>query len=368
MSLFLHINLFLLMCFILLYFYFSYAMISPLDSTSCQLLGQFHLNGMHMAGDVVLGGLFEIHIFSVFPDLSFTSEPQHPTCHSFDVLGFRQAQTMAFAIDEINRNSNLLPNVTLGYSLYDNCLSLGIGFRAALSLASGQEEQFILDKTCAGNPPVVGIVGDASSTRSIAISAVLGLYRVPMVSYFATCSCLSDRQKFPSFFRTIPSDAFQVRAMIQILRRFGWTWAGLLVSDDDYGLHAARSFQSDLAQSGGGCLAYLEVLPWGNDPAKLRRIVDVMRKSTACVVIAFTHENLMINLMKEVVRQNLTGLQWIVSEAFTTVLQTPQFMPYLGGTLGIAIRRGHIPGFRDFLLQTRSDLQHNSYGNILVRI
>ncbi|XP_049431510.1 extracellular calcium-sensing receptor-like [Epinephelus fuscoguttatus] len=342
-------------------------MISSLDSTSCQLLGQFHLNGMHMTGDVVLGGLFEIHIFSIFPDLSFTSEPQQPTCHSFDVLGFRQAQTMAFAIDEINRNSNLLPNVTLGYSLYDNCLSLGIGFRAALSLASGQEEQFILDKTCAGNPPVVGIVGDASSTRSIAISAVLGLYRVPMVSYFATCSCLSNRQKFPSFFRTIPSDAFQVRAMIQILRHFGWTWTGLLISDDDYGLHAARSFQSDLAQSGGGCLAYLEVLPWGNDPAELRRIVDVMRKSTARVVIAFTHENLMINLMKEVVRQNVTGLQWIVSEAFTTVLQTPQFMPYLGGTLGIAIRRGHIPGFRDFLLQMRSDLQHNSYGNILVK-
>ncbi|XP_049919171.1 extracellular calcium-sensing receptor-like [Epinephelus moara] len=339
------------------------------DSTSCQLLGQFHLNGMHMTGDVVLGGLFEIHFFSVFPDLSFTSEPQQPTCHSFDVLGFRQAQTMAFAIDEINRNSNLLPNVTLGYSLYDNCLSLDIGFRAALSLASGQEEQFILDKTCAGNPPVVGIVGDASSTRSIAISAVLGLYRVPMVSYFATCSCLSDRQKFPSFFRTIPSDAFQVRAMIQILRRFGWTWAGLLISDNDYGLHAARSFQSDLAQSGGGCLAYLEVLPWGNDPAELRRIVDVMRKSTARVVIAFAHENLMINLMKEVVRQNVTGLQWMASEGWTaaTVLQTPQLMPYLGGTLGIAIRRGHIPGFRDFLLQMRSDLQHNnSYGNILL--
>lgn len=55
--------------------------------------------------------------------------------------------------------------------------------------------------------------------------------------------------------------------MIQILKRFGWTWAGLLISNDDYGLHAARSFQSDLAQSGGGCLAYLEVLPWGSDHA-----------------------------------------------------------------------------------------------------
>ncbi|XP_059187676.1 extracellular calcium-sensing receptor-like [Centropristis striata] len=324
---------------------------------------------MHKAGDVVLGGLFQIHFFSVFPDLSFTSEPQHPTCHGFDVLGFRRAQTMAFAIDEINRNNNLLPNVTLGYSLYDNCAKLGIGFRAALSLTSGREQQFILDETCVGTPPVLGIVGDSSSTRSIAISSVLGLYRVPMVSYFATCSCLTDRQKFPSFFRTIPSDAFQVRAMIQILKHFGWTWAGLLISDDDYGLHAARSFQSDLAQSGGGCLSYLEVLPWENDKAEYRRIVDVMRKSTARVVIVFAHESHMLNLMEEVVRQNVTGLQWIASEAWTAaaVLQTPRLMPYLGGTLGIAIRRGEIPGLRDFMLRVRPDLQHNkSYENSVV--
>ncbi|XP_033487963.2 extracellular calcium-sensing receptor-like [Epinephelus lanceolatus] len=369
MSVLLDINLFFLLYFILFYSYIFSVMPTPLFSTSCQLLGQFHLNGMHKAGDVVLGGLFQVHFFSVFPDLSFTSEPQQPSCHSFDVLGFRRAQTMAFAIDEINRNSNLLPNVTLGYSLYDNCAKVGIGFRAALSLASGREEQFMLDKTCAGNPPVLGIVGDSSSTRSIAISSVLGLYRVPMVSYFATCSCLSDRQKFPSFFRTIPSDAFQVRAMIQILRRFGWTWAGLLISDDDYGLHAARSFQSDLAQSGGGCLAYLEVLPWGDNPAEVKRIVEVMKKSTARVVIVFAHESHMINLIKEVVRQNVTGLQWMASEAWTaaTVLQTPQLMTYLGGTLGIAIRRGHIPGFRDFVLQIHPDPQHNtSYENYLV--
>ncbi|XP_036934165.1 extracellular calcium-sensing receptor-like [Acanthopagrus latus] len=276
---------------------------------------------------------------------------------------------MAFAIDEINRNSNLLPNVTLGYSLFDNCGKLAIGFRAALSLIGGPKEQFILDEICVGTPPVIGIVGDSSSTRSIAISSVLGSYRVPMVSYFATCSCLSDRQKFPSFFRTIPSDAFQVRAMIQILKRFGWTWAGLLVSDDDYGLHAARSFQSDLAHSGGGCLAYLEVLPWGSDQVELRRIVDVMKKSTARVVIVFAHQSHIMNLMQEVMRQNVTGLQWLASEAWTTatVLQTPDLMPYLGGTLGIAIRRGEIPGLREFLLQIRPDLHHNnSAGNSIV--
>uniref|UniRef100_A0A669E1M6 G-protein coupled receptors family 3 profile domain-containing protein n=1 Tax=Oreochromis niloticus TaxID=8128 RepID=A0A669E1M6_ORENI len=358
-----------LLLFILLYSCFFSSVASSLFPSSCQLQRQFHLNGMHKSGDVILGGLFQVHFFSSVADLSFTSKPQQPTCHGFYELGFRQAQTMAFAIDEINRNSNLLPNVTLGYTLYDNCVTLGIGFRAALSLASGQEEKIILDNRCTGNLPVIGIVGDSSSTHSIAISNVLGLYRVPMVSYFATCSCLTDRQKYPSFFRTIPSDAFQVRAMIQILKHFGWTWAGLLVSDDDYGLHAARSLQSELSLSGEGCLAYFEILPWDKDMDELRRIVNVMKKSSARVVIVFAHHSRIVNLMEEVVRQNLTGLQWMASEAWTeaTVLQTPQLMPYLGGTLGIAIRHGEIPGLREFLLQIRPDLHHNnSYGNSMV--
>ncbi|CAB1425458.1 unnamed protein product [Pleuronectes platessa] len=325
---------------------------------------------MHKPGDVILGGLFEVHYTSVFPELTFTSEPTQLSCQGFDPPGFRHAMTMAFAIEEINRSADLLPNVTLGYSLYDNCATLVIGFSAALSLASGREEDSLLQEACVGPPPVLGIVGDSFSTFSIATSDVIGLFKLPIVSYFATCSCLSDRQRFPSFFRTIPSDAFQVRAMIQILQHFGWTWAGLLVSDDDYGLHVSRSFQPDLAASGGGCLAYTEILPWGNDPVELGRIVEVMKKSTARVVIVFAHQIHMIQLMKEVVRQNVTGLQWMASEAWTSaaVLQSPDLMMYLGGTLGIAIRRGEIPGLRDFLLHIRPDREDNTNnGNSMCR-
>ncbi|KAM3850484.1 extracellular calcium-sensing receptor-like [Diretmus argenteus] len=347
---------YLVLCVYFVLILFSSPVSSSLSSF-CRLQGQFHLNGMFKAGDVVLGGLFELHYSSVFPSMSFASKPQQPSCQGFDIIGFRQAQTMAFAIDEINRNSNLLPNVTLGYSLYDNCATLGVAFRAALSLVSGQQGEFLLHEHCLGSPPVLGIVGDSVSTSCIAISSVLGLYKVPMVSYYATCSCLSDRKQFPSFFRTIPSDAFQVRAMLQILKQFGWTWAGLLVSDDDYGLHAAQSFQYDLAQSGGGCLAYVEVLPWGNNPTELKRIANVMRQSTARVVIVFAHESRIVHLMEEVLKQNVTGLQWMASEAWiaATTLQTPRLMPYLGGTLGIAIRRGEIPGLREFLLRIRPE-------------
>ena len=103
-------------------------------------------------------------------------------CVSFDIDEFRWAQTMAFAVTEINKNPSLLPNVTLGYILYDTCYTLGVTFGAALSLLSGREEQIQLHENCVGSLPVLGIVGDSGSAQSIAINSVLGSYRVPLVS------------------------------------------------------------------------------------------------------------------------------------------------------------------------------------------
>lgn len=107
--------------------------------------------------------------------------------------------------------------------------------------------------------------------------------------------------KLYTSFCTNPSSQYmQVRAMIQILKHFHWTWMGLLVTGDDYGLHVAQSFKIDLAQSGGGCLAYLEILPWDNDASELKRIVHLIKTSTARVVMVFAHEGQMIYLMEEV--------------------------------------------------------------------
>ena len=57
------------------------------------------------------------------------------------------------------------------------------------------------------------------------------------------------------------------------------------------------------------------------------------------------------------VKQNVSGLQWIATwhwAALLTVLQSPHFVhlvPYLRGTLGVAVHRGEIPGLKDFLLK-----------------
>ena len=99
---------------------------------------------------------------------------------------------MAFAVEEINRNSMLLPNISLGYNLYDSCGNLWNSLSAALSMTSGSGEHFQLNDSCYGYPPVLGIVGDSSSTRTIAISNLVSLYRVPMVS----CDLIFKQTRF----------------------------------------------------------------------------------------------------------------------------------------------------------------------------
>ena len=49
--------------------------------SSCELQAQFNLNRIYKEGDFVLGGLFYITLYPVFPELSFNSKPQDPTCY-----------------------------------------------------------------------------------------------------------------------------------------------------------------------------------------------------------------------------------------------------------------------------------------------
>ncbi|XP_069053823.1 extracellular calcium-sensing receptor-like [Lepisosteus oculatus] len=318
----------------------------------CRIREEFDLNGLYKKGDIILGGIFEIHFITVYPELSFTSKPQQLRCERFDFAGFQWAQTMAFAIEEINRDPALLPNITLGYRLYDNCVKLAVALRAATALISGEDDS-VTEYSCTGTPPVLAIVGDPGSTHSITISRMLGLFRVPMVSYYATCSCLSNRKEFPSFFRTIPSDTFQVKAMVQIFKHYGWTWVGVIVSNDDYGLYAAKTFIEEVNKF--GCIAFSEILPRNNDKSEILKIIRTIKQSTAKVIAVFSTGAYLIPLTEEIVRQEIRGRQWIASEAWTVspVFHTKELLPYLGGTIGIAVRRGEIPGLEQFLLQIR---------------
>jgi len=82
----------------------------------------------------------------------------------------------------------------------------------------------------------------------------------------------------------------------------------------------------------GGCVGFSEMLPRDNNSKDIQRIVRVVQASTARVVVVFSTEAYLLPLMHEVVLQNLTGRQWIASEAWATspVFHTQRLLPFLG--------------------------------------
>ncbi|XP_041125863.1 extracellular calcium-sensing receptor-like [Polyodon spathula] len=304
-----------------------------------------------------------MHYRVVVPELNYTYKPAASACQGFDSRSFRWAQTMRFAIQEINENPNLLPTITLGYKIYDSCATHVAALRATLSVLNGPKE--VSSMMCSGASPMKAIIGDSGSSQSIIVSRTLQPFKIPMISYIATCSCLSNRNEYPNFFRTVPNDNYQVKAIAQLVKHFGWAWVGAVSEEGDYGRYAFQALIEEFKKI-GVCLAYYEVIPKVYSRKKILEILDIMKKSSAKVVISFAGEGDLYPLLTEYVQQNITGIQWIASEAWITasLFSPKEFYPSLGGTIGFAIRRGEIPGLKDFLLQVHPSLYPD---NVLVK-
>ncbi|XP_036392015.1 extracellular calcium-sensing receptor-like [Megalops cyprinoides] len=257
---------------------------------------------------------------------------------------------MIFAIEEINNRTDILPGVSLGYKIYDTCASTTISIRSAMALMNGYEEM-LTDTSCSIPAAVQAVIGESGSTNTIAIAASVGLFQIPVISHFATCACLSNRKEFPSFFRTIPSDYYQSRALAQLVKHFGWTWIGAVRSDSDYGNNGMATFVK-AAQQEGICIEYSEKFH-RTEPDKLLKVVDVIKRGTAMVVIAFVAQLDMNSLLEQLILQNITGLQMIGSEGWITAsnLVTPNSYRILGGSIGFAVSKGRINGLKDFVLK-----------------
>ncbi|MGH0138855.1 UNVERIFIED_CONTAM: hypothetical protein FKN15_027056 [Acipenser sinensis] len=325
------------------------------EESTCWHHGQPVLTGLYKKGDINLGGLFPIHFRVVTPDHSFRSKVESSKCEginlyiSFDFRAFRWVQTMIFAIEEINNNTELLPNVTLGYAISDTCSTYLKALGAAMALVTGDEEA-VSNSMCGKAPQVPVIIGEAGSTASMIIARTLGVFRIPVVSYFASCACLSNRKEFPSFFRTVPSDNFQARGLARLLKLFGWTWVGVIAGDDDYGKSGIQLFREEIKHS-DVCVAFSEIIPKVYSKNKIMQIVKTIKQSTAKVIVTFAIEGDIYSVLEEVIRQNITDKQWIATEAWITsaLVSAKENFQSLGGTIGFAIRKAEIKGLKPFL-------------------
>ncbi|XP_078524857.1 extracellular calcium-sensing receptor-like [Lissotriton helveticus] len=269
--------------------------------------------------------------------------------YRFRLKNYRALQAMVFAIEEINANPNILPNITIGFQIYDSCRIMQRSLEGTLWILAGQNES-VPNFCCREKLQLMGIIGDAGSSGSIVMARVLGLYRLPQISYVSSSPILSDRNQFPSFFRTIPSDTFQSQGLAEILLHFGWTWVGLLAEDNDYGQLGATLLKKELEKV-GACIAFSENIILSRADRNALHIIQVLQSSTANVIVVFCSDAGVSPLMEEMSKYKVTRKVLIASEGWSisTTLSIERFSNILTGTIGFATRSEEIPGFIEHL-------------------
>uniref|UniRef100_A0A3B4CDT6 G-protein coupled receptors family 3 profile domain-containing protein n=1 Tax=Pygocentrus nattereri TaxID=42514 RepID=A0A3B4CDT6_PYGNA len=306
------------------------------------LQGEYVYPTLSKEGDIIIGGIFPFHNSWEISELVYLV--------NLDFRGFQYSQSLIFATEEINNSSSLLPGVSLGYKIYDTCRSTAMTVRTVMALVNGNEKT-VLDEPCTKPAQVQTIIGDTYSSPSMAIASSIGPFRIPMISHYATCNCLSDKRKYPSFLRTIPSDYYQSRALAEMVKHFGWTWVGAIRRDDDYGNSGMATF-TEAAEQLGICLEYSLTFFKTYSQEKVLRIIQQIKSSTSRVIVGFLDDMDLGILLRVFFEHNITGYQWVGTEAwiFDPVLAALDEHSILQGAIGLAIPKTTVTGLQDFIL------------------
>uniref|UniRef100_A0A8C5WCJ4 G-protein coupled receptors family 3 profile domain-containing protein n=1 Tax=Leptobrachium leishanense TaxID=445787 RepID=A0A8C5WCJ4_9ANUR len=186
---------------------------------------------------------------------------------------YRHLLAFIFAVDEINSNPDILPNVTLGYVVFDSCGEVNKAIENVLWILSGSTR----------NVPNYSLWRKGQVTGLIVPCNCLCF----QISYGATDPHLLNRHLYPSLFRTLPNDRVQAEAIVKLLRYFGWTWIGIIASDDDNGETQSRELKR-MAALYGICIEFS--VKTGPDKGKnqletIESNKHILKKSTATIVL-----------------------------------------------------------------------------------
>ncbi|XP_056628806.1 glutamate receptor, metabotropic 6a isoform X2 [Triplophysa dalaica] len=319
---------------------------------------QTHPHSIKIPGDITLGGLFPVH----------ARGPAGVACGEIKKeKGIHRMEAMLYALDQINSDPELLPNITLGARILDTCSRDTYALEQSLTFVQALIQKDTSDIRCSnGELPiirkperVVGVIGASGSSVSIMVANVLRLFEIPQISYASTAPELSDNNRYDFFSRVVPPDSYQAQAMVDIVKALGWNYVSTLASEGNYGESGVDAFVQ-ISREAGLCIAQSLKIPREPKPGEFDKIIRrLMETPNARGVIIFAHEDDIKQVLEAAKKSNLTGhFKFVGSDSWgaksSPILDQEEVAE---GAVTILPKRASVEGF-DLYFTSRS-LENN---------
>ncbi|KAK9408931.1 type-2 vomeronasal receptor, partial [Crotalus adamanteus] len=259
---------------------------------------------------------------------------------------YQHVLALAFAIQEINKDPRLLPNITLGFRIYKENQHASMAQDVSLSLLSSRGKVFPNYK-CDTQDRLLSVLGGLNSRISYQMATVFGKFKI---SQFAT------------FYQIDPQYHLQNAAIVQLLLYFQWNWIGIIVQKSESSDHFIRSFDATLAHN-DICIQFVkQILPRFTMFNELHsdeiHLLLTILNSDAQVVVVSGDSNALHRLIVslsfyEEENQATSEKVWILTTQWEFSAIGYQYewgkLKCLHGALSLTVHTNLVPGFKNYL-------------------
>ncbi|XP_054690971.1 metabotropic glutamate receptor 5 isoform X1 [Grus americana] len=323
----------------------------------------------HMPGDIIIGALFSVHHQ---PTVDKVHERKCGEVR--EQYGIQRVEAMLHTLDRINLDPTLLPNITLGCEIRDSCWHSAVALEQSIefirdSLISSEEEEGMVrcvdgsSSSFRSKKPIVGVIGPGSSSVAIQVQNLLQLFNIPQIAYSATSMDLSDKTLFKYFMRVVPSDAQQARAMVDIVKRYNWTYVSAVHTEGNYGESGMEAFK-DMAAKEGICIAHSYKIYSNAGEQSFDKLLRKLRSHLpkARVVACFCEGMTVRGLLMAMRRLGLAGEFLLLgSDGWADRYDvTDGYQREAVGGITIKLQSPDVKWFDDYYLQLRPETNHRN--------
>uniref|UniRef100_A0A8B9GEY1 Metabotropic glutamate receptor 1 n=1 Tax=Amazona collaria TaxID=241587 RepID=A0A8B9GEY1_9PSIT len=320
-----------------------------------------------MDGDVIIGALFSVH-----HQPPAEKVPERKCGEIREQYGIQRVEAMFHTLDKINADPVLLPNITLGSEIRDSCWHSSVALEQSIefirdSLISIRDDRDGGTRCISDSQPqpqgrvkkpIAGVIGPGSSSVAIQVQNLLQLFDIPQIAYSATSIDLSDKTLYKYFLRVVPSDTLQARAMLDIVKRYNWTYVSAVHTEGNYGESGMEAFK-ELAAQEGLCIAHSDKIYSNAGEKSFDRLLRKLRERLpkARVVVCFCEGMTVRGILIAMRRLGVLGEFLLIgSDGWADRDEVIEgYEPEANGGITIKLQSPEVLSFDDYYLKLRLD-------------